>query len=122
MENKSRSRPEIWLLTSKMRRLHMALPTQYITHSKKPVKLYHIGDPIIYKRPCEFFFIFEKSGSGHVGRQMTHSSHRFSFSNILFYFLCFSATSLIAAATGLPTFGDSSSFCTVVILGKFLAF
>ena len=62
-------------------------------------------------------FIYFYLQKGHIGRQMSNSSHRFSFSNILFYILCASSAGLIAAATGLPTFGDSSSFCTVVILG-----
>ena len=54
---------------------------------------------------------------GHIGRQMAASSSRFSASNLIFYFLCLSSTGLIAAATGLPSFGDSSIFCTVTTLG-----
>jgi len=54
---------------------------------------------------------------GHVGRQMAASSSRFSPSNLLFYFLCVSSTGLTAAATGLPSFGDSSIFCTITQLG-----
>lgn len=54
---------------------------------------------------------------GHLGRQMEKSSYRFSVSNIIFYILSIGSAALLAACTGMETFGDSSQYCTIFQLG-----
>ena len=53
-----------------------------------------------------------------LGRQMEKSSYRFSVSNIIFYILSLGSAALLAACTGMETFGDSSQYCTIFQLGK----
>lgn len=61
--------------------------------------------------------LFIAGAIGHVGRQMSNSSSKFSISNLIFYGLCLGSAGLFAAASGLSTFGDSSQFCTITLLG-----
>ena len=49
---------------------------------------------------------------------MEKSSYRFSVSNIIFYILAIGSAALLAACTGMETFGDSSKYCTIFQLGK----
>ena len=49
---------------------------------------------------------------------MEKSSYRFSVSNIIFYILSIASAGLLAACTGMETFGDSSKYCTIFQLGK----